>query len=76
MRTTVTLEDDVAAAVARLQSERGLGMSAAINHLVRTGLIAKEPPVPFRQRTSDMGARIDVTNVAEVLDLLEGATQP
>ena len=71
MRTTVTLEDDVAAAVARLRRERGIGVSAAINHLVRTGLVATEPPSPFRQRASDMGARIDVTNVADVLDLLE-----
>lgn len=67
----MTLDDDVAAAVARLQRERGVGVSAAVNQLVRTGLIAREPSPPFRQRTSDMGARIDVTNVAEVLDLLD-----
>ncbi len=71
MRTTVTLDDDVAAAVARLQRDRGVGVSAAVNQLVRTGLIATEPAPPFSQQTSDMGARIDVTNVAEVLDLLD-----
>ncbi|MGI8776026.1 MAG: CopG family transcriptional regulator [Acidimicrobiales bacterium] len=71
MRTTVTLDDDVAAAVARLQREGGVGVSAAINQLLRTGLTAREPSLPFKQRTSDMGARIDVTNVAEVLDLLD-----
>lgn len=31
-----------------------------------------EAPRPFAQRTSSMGLRIDVTNVADALELLEG----
>lgn len=72
MRTTITLQPDVAAAVARLQKEWGVGVSEAVNELVRRGLARKEEPRPFVQRTSAVGLRIDVTNVAEALDLLEG----
>jgi hypothetical protein len=74
MRTTVNLDDDVAAAVERLRHERSIGLSQAINELVRAGLTAKQPRGPFRQRSQYLGMRIDVTNVAEALDLLEGPT--
>src|SRR4051794_32418857 len=40
MRTTVTLADDVAAAVDRLRREEGLGLSEAVNKLARAGLTA------------------------------------
>lgn len=72
MRTTVNLDDDVAAAVERLRRERSIGLSQAINELVRAGLTARTPRTPFRQRSQPIGLRIDVTNVAEALDLLEG----
>jgi hypothetical protein len=72
MRTTVILDDDVAAAVDRLRRERGLGLSEALNELVRAGLAAKPSRRPFRQKTHSLGALIDVTNVAEALELLEG----
>lgn len=74
MRTTITLHKDVAAAVARLQRERGIGVSAAVNELVRRGLAHKEPGPDFVQETSPVGLRFDVTNVAEALDALEGAS--
>jgi hypothetical protein len=73
MRTTITLEPDVAAAVHALRRERHVGVSAAVNELIRSGLgrtpVAREP---FEQRTSAMGARIGVANVAEALELLDG----
>lgn len=72
MRTTVTLDKDVAAAVERLRRERGLGLSEALNELARAGLATKMPKRPFRQKTHPLGARIDVTNVAEALEFLEG----
>ncbi len=74
MRTTITLDDDVAAAVERLRRERSMGLSEAINELVRAGLTIKQPRRPFRQRSQPIGLRIDVTNVAEALELLEGPT--
>jgi hypothetical protein len=73
MRTTIDLADDVAAAVEKARRERGLGLSEAVNDLIRAGLLPREPRKPFRQKTYDLGsARIDYTNVAEAIDLIEG----
>ena len=38
MRTTVTLEKDAAAAVESLRRREGVGVSEAINRLIRAGL--------------------------------------
>jgi Ribbon-helix-helix protein, copG family len=72
MRTTVTLDDDVSAAIEQLRRERGMGPSAAINELVRRGLARAPERQPFVQETSALALRIDVTNVAEALELLDG----
>ncbi len=73
MRTTVTFDKDVAAAVRELQRSRSIGLSEAVNELIRKGLIeSKRPRKPFKQRTYDMGLLIDVTDVAEALDIAEG----
>lgn len=68
----MVLEDDVAAAVQRLRREKGTGLSAAVNELIRAGLGAQPGERRFEQRTQPMGLQVDVTNVAEALDLLEG----
>ena len=70
MRTTVTLDDDVAAAIDRLRRERSLGLSEAVNALVRAGLTVRRDPSPFRQRTASLGVTVDVTNVGEALEQL------
>ncbi len=72
MRTTVEFEEDTAMALTQLRRETGMGVSEAVNHLVRCGLLADETPVPFVQQTRALGLRIDVTNVADAIDLLEG----
>jgi Ribbon-helix-helix protein, copG family len=74
MRTTVTLADDVAAELQRLRRERSVGVSEALNELARAGMTRKqEPRKPFVQRTHNFGRTfIDVTNVAEALELAEG----
>ena len=73
MRTTVRLDRDVAAAVEHLQATRHISVSNAINILARDGL-ARIPaaPEPFVQRTADLGLRVDVSDVAEALELLDG----
>lgn len=71
MRTTVTLDDDVVAAVERLRRQRGLGLSEAINELARSGAQPVRERATFRQTTRPMGMRIDVTNIGEVLDTLD-----
>ncbi|MFD1827176.1 MULTISPECIES: ribbon-helix-helix protein, CopG family [Mumia] len=74
-RTTVRLDPDVAAAADRLRRERHVGLSEAVNELARAGMTrtSSTSPTPFRQRTSELGLRIDVSNVAEALDLLDEA---
>jgi hypothetical protein len=72
VRTTVTLADDVAAAVERLRTERGLGLSEALNELARAGLRRPAERRPFSQESHSLGLKIDVTDVADALELLEG----
>ena len=74
MRTTVTLDEDVAAAVGRLRRERGVGVSEAINQLARAGLAVKRSRPRFRQRSVPLNLRVDATNVAEALEQLDGAS--
>ncbi len=73
MRTTVTLDDDVAAAVDRLRREQSLGFSAAVNQLVRAGLTRRPSSRRERLPSYRLGARIDLSNVAEALELVEGS---
>ena len=74
MRTTVQFDDDVSAAIERLRRETGIGVSEAVNELIRRGLLTHEERRPFVQRTGRLGLRIDVSNIAEALDVLEGPT--
>ena len=74
MRTTIDLADDVAAAVEKVRRERGIGLSAAVNQLARAGLTAPTRSEPFRQRTYPLGAGLDVSNVADALETLEGSS--
>ena len=71
MRTTVTLDDDVEAAIERLQREQGVGRSEALNALARRGIAAPEPSARYVHRSADLGIRIDVTDIGEVLELLD-----
>jgi putative hemolysin len=72
MRTTVVIDSDVAAAVDRLRRE-GLGVSEALNLLARRGMAKADAPetVRYEHRTSKVGLKVDVTNVADVLDVLD-----
>lgn len=71
---TITLDRDVVQAVQRLRRQRGLGPSEVVNELIRSGLRAKAPRSGLRQQVHDLGLRIDVRNVAEALELLDGPT--
>jgi hypothetical protein len=73
MRTTITFADDVAAAVEQLRRERSIGLSEAVNDLVRAGLVRQQTVEPFRQKTHDLGQGIDYSNVADAIETLDGA---
>lgn len=72
MRTTVTLADDIAAAVEQLRRARGIGVSEALNELARRGLRDRPGRRRFAQRTHRLGLQIDVTDTADALEQLEG----
>ena len=72
MRTTVRLDDDVAAAVERLRREQGIGLSEAINHLARAGLVSAGPRHRVRLRSAPLDLQVDVSNVAEAVAVGEG----
>jgi hypothetical protein len=81
MRTTLSLDKDVAAALARLRRERRAGLKQLVNDALRRGLGQMEsaPAAPrraFRTRAVSLGrCRVgNVDNVSEVLALAEGET--
>ena len=73
MRTTITLDPDVAAAIAHLQAEHHVGVSKAVNDLVRRGLAGGTERQHFTQETSAMGApALPLDDIAAVVEALEG----
>ena len=69
----MNLDDDVAAEVERLRRERGIGLSVAVNELARAGSRASGPELTYEHVTFDMGAIVDLSNGADVLELIEEA---
>jgi hypothetical protein len=77
MRTTLTLDPDVAAALERVRQATGLGLKEAVNEAMRRGLVQLEKGHaarrPFRTRTLDLGeCLIDITDVSAALAYAEG----
>jgi len=71
MRTTVVLDSDVAREIERLRRE-GMGLSEALNLLARRGMTrGPSKTMTYKHRTSRIGLKVDVTNIADVLDLLD-----
>jgi hypothetical protein len=74
MRTTVRLDPDIVAAVDQMRGTSHVSVSQAVNILARQGLAsAGRPSATFVQRTVGLGLTVDVSNVAEALDVLDGA---
>ena len=71
MRTTVTLDDDVAAVVEQRRRAEGTGVSETINRLVREGLAKPGTPSKYVHRSYAMGLKIDITDIGEVLAMLD-----
>ncbi len=71
MRTTFTLDDDVAAEVERLRRAEGVGISEAVNRLIRAGLARPPRRGEYRHRVMPLGLKVDVTDVAAVLEILD-----
>ena len=72
MRTTVSLDKDVEAAVRDLRTSQSLGLSEAINVLARRGMtVCPSADVVSSTPVFEMHAKLDYSNVADVLDLLD-----
>jgi hypothetical protein len=77
MRTTLTLDDDVAAKLQLAARRSGHSFRDVVNETLRRGL-QQQPPAPrrpFRVKTRDLGElgpglRLD--NVGELIESLEG----
>lgn len=77
MRTTLTLEDDLGAALKERARATGRSFKDVVNETLRRGLTAGEPPAPPRERFQvephSCGLRqgIDVTKLNQLVDDLE-----
>jgi ribosomal protein L10 len=60
VRTTVTLDEDLAQQIRQRMRERGAGFKAVLNELIRRGLQSSEDPEPYSTPTYRMGARPEV----------------
>ena len=78
MRTTVTLDDDLAVRLEQRRAERGMTFKAVLNDAVRRGLTAEDERRPgeavVTTRPLTMGHRLidDIDSVAEALAVTEG----
>ena len=76
VRTTLTLDDDVAAGLQRAARTTGRPLRSVVNDALRAGLEAQErqPPAPFTVTPFDLGLRegLEIDSISELIELLEG----
>jgi hypothetical protein len=68
VRTTVTLDDDLAAELQRLARERGAAFKDVLNATIRAGLGGASTPTPFRVSSRNLGLRpgVNLTRALQV----------
>lgn len=73
MRTTVTLDEDVAQQIREQMRERGTGLKETLNELLRRGLRSHDPVDRHETPTFGMGARpgIDLDKALALADAIE-----
>lgn len=73
MRTTLTLDDDVAALLNKEVRKSGEPFKQVVNRYLRLGLTAsKQPPKPFKVKPINLGLPRDFDKIEELLEYLEG----
>lgn len=80
MRTTLTLEDDIAAKLRDEMTRTGASMKDAVNKILRRGFESpreEELAAPFAVDARPMGVRegFDIDDIGGLLDLLDGPTR-
>jgi len=78
VRTTLTIDDDVAFGLKRVQeSERGKSFKEVVNEVLRRGLTSPKPKQgrkKFKVKAFPLGLRegLNLDNIEELLDQVEG----
>jgi hypothetical protein len=76
MRTTLSIDEDVASLLSREIKKSGLTFKGAVNHYLRMGLMAAKQPAgkPFivKPRSLGLPAGLSYDNVGELLEKIEG----
>jgi hypothetical protein len=75
MRTTVTLDPDVAAKLKQVARERGISFKEALNASVRGGLRSADAPRPYRVPARRLGVKpgIDLDRALRMAGEIEDA---
>jgi hypothetical protein len=82
VRTTLTLDKDVADRLAREMRRSGRSFKETVNDAIRAGLDARRarpPATPFRVVAKDLGALrpgVNLDSVARVLEAVDGPQVP
>ena len=77
MRTTLTIDNDVAARLEQLRKATGESLKAVVNSALRVGVQQLSQPAAARQRyvqpeASAGGCKISLVSVSEALAIAEG----
>jgi hypothetical protein len=76
VRTTLSLDDDVANLLDREMRRSGVSFKKAVNHFLRIGLMASRQPLrkPFKVTPRELGLPpgLSYDNVEELIEALEG----
>ena len=76
MRTTLTIDDDVAAALERLRKQRDVSLKQIVNEALRKGISElnhrRKRGARYQTRVVNLGqARLSIDNISEVLSIAE-----
>jgi hypothetical protein len=74
VRTTLTIDDDVAALLTKEVRKSGHSLKQVVNDTLRLGLTAAKQPVrkAFKVKPINLGLPRDFDKVEDLLDYLEG----
>ena len=80
MRTTITLEEDVAERIREHMRASKQGFKETVNDLIRKGLSFSAPSTrrPFQVKARPLGLRpgLSLDNIEDLLDQVEGNLRP
>lgn len=76
MRTTFTLDPDLAAQLKRLRRERGVSMARVVNELIRAGLDAPRRKRRAYRMKHTFGARLLIRNLDNAMEVIEQLESP